>query len=52
MEDDPSGSLTPSSNVTSPTIARAFANSAYSSLTTLDQGSGGYGGNTASLWSS
>src|SRR6188768_1440528 len=49
LDDDPSGSLTPASNVTSPTIARAFANSAYSNLTTLDQGSGGYGGNTASL---
>ncbi|MEO5893206.1 MAG: RagB/SusD family nutrient uptake outer membrane protein [Ferruginibacter sp.] len=49
LDDDPSGSLTPGSNVTSPTIARAFANSAYSNLNTLDQASGGYGGNTASL---
>src|SRR6478736_2512301 len=49
LDDEPTGSLTPESNVTSPTIARAFANSAYSALTVLDQGSGGYGGNTASL---
>jgi hypothetical protein len=49
LDEKPTGSLTPESNVTSPTIARAFANSAYSNLTTLDQGSGGYGGNTASL---
>lgn len=49
LNEKPSGSLTPESNVTSPAIARAFANSAYSNLTTLDQGSGGYGGNTAEL---
>jgi hypothetical protein len=49
LEENPSGSLTPGSNVTSPEIARAFANSAYSQLTTLDEGSGGYGGNTAEL---
>ncbi len=49
LDEQPSGALTPESNVTSPTIARAFANSAYSNLTTLNQGSGGYGGNTASL---
>lgn len=49
LEETPTGSLTPQSNVTSPQIARAFANSGYSNLTVLDQGSGGYGGNTASL---
>src|SRR3954470_12771224 len=49
LEENPTGSLTPESNVTSPEIARAFANSAYSNLTTLDQGAGGYGGNTAAL---
>ena len=49
LEENPTGSLTPESNVTSPEIARAFANSAYSELTTLDEGSGGYGGNTAEL---
>ncbi len=49
LEETPTGSLTPESNVTSPAIARAFANSAYADLNTLDEGSGGYGGNTASL---
>src|SRR3954467_6094065 len=49
LEENPTGSLTPESNVTSPDIARAFANSAYSEITTLDEGSGGYGGNTAEL---
>src|SRR6266496_4195118 len=49
LEENPTGSLTPESNVTSPEIARAFANSAYSQLTTLDEGSGLYGGNTAEL---
>lgn len=48
LDEKPTGSLTTESEVT-PTIARSFANSAYSNLTTLDQGSGGYGGNTASL---
>lgn len=49
LEENPTGSLTPSSNVTSSEIARALANSAYSNLNTLDEGSGGYGGNTAEL---
>ena len=49
LEENPTGSLTPESNVTSPEIARAFANSAYIQLTTLDRGAGGYGGNTAEL---
>src|SRR5690242_13323489 len=49
LEENTSGSLTPESSVTSPEIARAFANSAYSYLTTLDEGAGGYGGNTAEL---
>lgn len=49
LEENPTGSLTPESNVTSPEIARAFANSAYIQLTTLDEPSGGYGGNTAEL---
>ena len=49
LDERPTGALTPETNVTSPAIARAFANSAYASLTTLDQSSGGYGGNTASL---
>jgi starch-binding outer membrane protein, SusD/RagB family len=49
LEENPTGSLTPQSQVTSPELARAFANSAYSDLVTLNEGSGGYGGNTASL---
>jgi hypothetical protein len=49
LDENPTGSLTPESDVTSPEIARAFANSAYIRLTTLDQGAGGYGGNTAEL---
>lgn len=49
LEEKPTGSLTPESNVSSPEIARAFTNSAYSELTTLDEGSGGYGGNTVEL---
>jgi len=49
LEERPTGSLTPESNVTSPTIARAFTNSAYTQLTVLNRGSGGYGGNTAGL---
>ena len=49
LDETPTGSLTPETDVTSPEIARAFANSGYSQLTTLDEGSGGYGGNTAEL---
>jgi len=49
LEENPTGSVTPGSNVTSPEIARAFANSAYIELTVLDRGAGGYGGNTAEL---
>lgn len=49
LDERPTGALTPETNVTSPAIARAFANSGYANLTTLDQGSGGYGGNTAAL---
>lgn len=49
LDEEPTGSLTPETQVTSPEIARAFANSGYSQLTVLDQGAGGYGGNTAEL---
>jgi starch-binding outer membrane protein, SusD/RagB family len=49
LDEEPTGSLTPETQVTSPEIARAFANSAYSELTVLDRGAGGYGGNTAEL---
>lgn len=49
LEEKPTGSLTPETQVTSPEIARAFANSGYAQLMVLDQGAGGYGGNTAEL---
>lgn len=49
LEENPTGALTPDSDVSSPEIARAFANSAYLQLNTLDRGAGGYGGNTAEL---
>lgn len=49
LEEEPTGALTPESEVTSPEIARAFANSGYAQLTVLNQGAGGYGGNTAEL---
>ena len=49
LEEDPTGSLTTGSAVSSPDIARAFANSAYSQITVLNNGGGGWGGNNASL---
>jgi hypothetical protein len=49
LDEEPTGSLTPETQVTSPEIARAFANAAYAELTVLDRGAGGYGGNTAEL---
>lgn len=49
LEENPTNALTPDSDVSSAEIARAFANSAYVQLTTLDRGAGGYGGNTAEL---
>ena len=49
LEEKPTGALTPESELTSPEIARAFANAAYAELTVLDRGAGGYGGNTAEL---
>lgn len=49
LEERPTNALTPDSDISSPEIARAFTNSAYSQLTVLDRGSGGYGGNSASL---
>src|SRR5690242_17386930 len=49
LDESPSGALTPEAQVTSPEIARAFANAAYAELTVLDHGAGGYGGNTAEL---
>lgn len=49
LDETPTGSLTPEAEVTSPEIARAFANAAYAEITVLDRGAGGYGGNTAEL---
>lgn len=49
LEEEPTGFLTPESQVTSPEIARTFANTPYTQLTVLDEGAGGYGGNTAEL---
>lgn len=49
LDEEPTGSLTTSSTVSSPDIARAFANSAYSQITVLNNGGGGWGGNNASL---
>ncbi|CCH55834.1 RagB/SusD domain protein [Fibrisoma limi BUZ 3] len=49
LEEVPTGSLTTSSNVSSPEIARAFVDGAYSNITTWNNGGGGWGGNNASL---
>jgi hypothetical protein len=49
LKENPTGALTTDSNVSSREIARAFANSAYADIGVFDQGSGGWGGNTASL---
>ena len=49
LEENPTGALTTASTVSSPDIARAFANSAYSQITVLNNGGGGWGGNNASL---
>jgi hypothetical protein len=49
LDEDPTGALTTGSSVSSPDIARSFANSAYSQLTVLNNGGGGWGGNNASL---
>ncbi|MBL7697008.1 MAG: RagB/SusD family nutrient uptake outer membrane protein [Chitinophagaceae bacterium] len=49
LDEAPTGALTPETEVTSPEIARAFANASYAELTVLDRGAGGYGGNTAEL---
>lgn len=49
LEEDPTGSLTTESDVSSPEVARAFVNSAYARITVLNNGGGGWGGNNASL---
>lgn len=49
LEEKPTGALTTESNISSKEIARAFADAAYANIGTLDAGSGGWGGNNASL---
>jgi len=49
LTEDPTGSLTTSSTVSSPEIARAFVDGAYSNIGTFNNGGGGWGGNNASL---
>ena len=49
LKEDPTGALTTSSPVSSPEIARAFVNGAYSTIGTWNNGGGGWGGNNASL---
>jgi hypothetical protein len=49
LKENPTGSLTTSSSVSSPEIARAFTDGAYSNITTWNNGGGGWGGNNASL---
>ena len=49
LEENPTGALTTSSNVSSPEIARAFVDGAYSNITTWNDGGGGWGGNNASV---
>lgn len=49
LKENPTGSLTTSSEVSSPEIARAFVDGAYSELGTFNNGGGGWGGNNASL---
>lgn len=48
LTENPS-TLTTKSDLSSEDAARAFVNSAYSNLTVLNQGSGGWGGNTLEL---
>jgi hypothetical protein len=49
LDENPTGSLTTESDVSSPEVARAFVNSAYARITVLNNGGGGWGGNNASL---
>ncbi len=49
LEENPTGSLTTESEVSSDDVARAFVNSAYARITVLNNGGGGWGGNNASL---
>lgn len=49
LDENPTGTLTTNSDVSSFEVARAFANSAYARLTVLNNSGGGWGGNNASL---
>ncbi|WP_229254401.1 RagB/SusD family nutrient uptake outer membrane protein [Dyadobacter sp. NIV53] len=49
MDENPTGSLTTSSQVSSAEIARAFVDGAYSTIGTFNDGGGGWGGNNASV---
>ena len=49
LDENPTGTLTTESDVSSVDVARAFANAAYARLTVLNNGGGGWGGNNASL---
>lgn len=49
LTENPTGQLTTSSTVSSPEIARAFVDGAYSQIGTFNNGGGGWGGNNASL---
>ncbi|WP_353722247.1 hypothetical protein [Dyadobacter sp. 676] len=44
LTDNPTGQLTTSSSVSSPEIARAFVDGAYSQIVTFNNGGGGWGG--------
>ena len=49
LKENPTGSLTTSSTVSSPEIARAFVDGALSQIVVFNNGGGGWGGNNASL---
>lgn len=49
LKENPTGSLTTTSEVSSPEIARAFVDGALSQITTWNNGGGGWGGNNAAL---
>lgn len=49
LDEDPTGTLTTESEVSSFEVAQAFTNSAYSRLVVLNNSGGGWGGNNASL---
>jgi hypothetical protein len=49
LDEKPTGSLTTESSVSSPDIARAFANAAYANLGVLNNAGGGWGGSNPGL---